>query len=46
LQTGRSKGYAFVEFEFEEIAKIAAQSMDNYLMFERLVKGTVTLLTV
>ncbi|CAG7819836.1 unnamed protein product [Allacma fusca] len=40
-KTGNSKGYAYVEFEFEEVAKIAAESMNNYLMFERLVKCKV-----
>lgn len=37
-KTGRPKGYAFVEFEFEEVARIAAEAMNNYLMFERLIK--------
>lgn len=38
LQTGRIKGYGFVEFQFEEVAKIVADTMNNYLMFERLLK--------
>lgn len=38
LQTGRSKGYGFVEFECDEVAKIVAETMDNYLMGERLIK--------
>ncbi|KAF2878673.1 hypothetical protein ILUMI_27481 [Ignelater luminosus] len=33
--TGRSKGYGFVEFASAEVAKIAAETMDNYLMFNR-----------
>ncbi|XP_041856732.1 MKI67 FHA domain-interacting nucleolar phosphoprotein isoform X2 [Melanotaenia boesemani] len=37
-KTGGSKGYAFVEFECEEVAKIVAETMNNYLMGERLVK--------
>lgn len=37
-QTGRSRGYAFIEFEFPEVAAIAAESMNNYLMFDRLLK--------
>lgn len=37
-QTGKSRGYGYVEFEFEEVAKIAAEAMNNYLMFERLIK--------
>jgi len=40
-KTGKSKGYAFIEFEFEEVAKIAAESMDGYLMYERLLKCKV-----
>lgn len=39
FQTGRSKGYAFVEFEHPEVAKIAAEAMNDYLMFDRLIKG-------
>lgn len=31
--TGKSKGYAFLEFESAEVAKIAADSMHDYLMF-------------
>lgn len=38
LQTGRSKGYGFVEFDCDEVAKIVAETMDNYLMGERLIK--------
>lgn len=38
-QTGRIKGYAFIEFEHPEVAKIAAETMDNYLMYDRLLKG-------
>ncbi|XP_013405523.1 MKI67 FHA domain-interacting nucleolar phosphoprotein-like [Lingula anatina] len=37
-KTGRPKGYAFIEFESEEVAKIVADSMNNYLMFHRLLK--------
>jgi len=37
-KSGRSKGYAFVEFKYEEVAKIAAEAMHNYLMFDKLVK--------
>lgn len=32
-RTARSKGYAFVEFEEEAVAKIVAQTMNGYLMF-------------
>lgn len=37
-RTGNSKGYAFVEFESEDIAKIVAETMNNYLFGERLLK--------
>ncbi|XP_075685167.1 MKI67 FHA domain-interacting nucleolar phosphoprotein [Rhinoderma darwinii] len=37
-KTGGSKGYAFVEFECEEVAKIVADTMNNYLFCERLLK--------
>ncbi|XP_073503609.1 MKI67 FHA domain-interacting nucleolar phosphoprotein isoform X2 [Phyllobates terribilis] len=36
--TGGSKGYAFVEFECDEVAKIVADTMNNYLFCERLLK--------
>lgn len=38
LQTGNSKGYAFVEFASEDVAKIVADTMNNYLFGERLLK--------
>ncbi|KAF8767613.1 MKI67 FHA domain-interacting nucleolar phosphoprotein-like [Argiope bruennichi] len=37
-KTGRPKGFAFIEFKSEEIAKIAAEAMNNYLFFEKLLK--------
>ncbi|XP_028587455.1 MKI67 FHA domain-interacting nucleolar phosphoprotein [Podarcis muralis] len=37
-KTGGSKGYAFVEFEYDEVAKIVADTMNNYLFGERLLK--------
>ncbi|XP_064644110.1 MKI67 FHA domain-interacting nucleolar phosphoprotein-like [Lineus longissimus] len=37
-RTGGSKGYGFVEFEYAEVAKVAADTMNNYLMFEKLLK--------
>ncbi|XP_067891012.1 MKI67 FHA domain-interacting nucleolar phosphoprotein [Heterodontus francisci] len=40
-KTGGSKGYAFVEFECEEVAKIVAETMNNYLFGERLLKCQV-----
>jgi len=37
-KTGKRRNYGFIEFEFEEVAKIAAQTMDNYLMFDHILK--------
>ncbi|XP_056390123.1 MKI67 FHA domain-interacting nucleolar phosphoprotein [Hyla sarda] len=37
-KTGGSKGYAFVEFECDEVARIVADTMNNYLFCERLLK--------
>ncbi|KFM75147.1 MKI67 FHA domain-interacting nucleolar phosphoprotein-like protein, partial [Stegodyphus mimosarum] len=37
-KTGRSKGFAFIEFESEEVAKTVAEAMNNYLFFEKLLK--------
>ncbi|KAL8823983.1 MAG: hypothetical protein Q9191_005391 [Dirinaria sp. TL-2023a] len=36
--TGRSKHFGFIEFESEEVAKIVAQTMDNYLLFGHILK--------
>lgn len=36
--TGRSKHYAFIEFSSVTVAKIVAQTMDNYLMYGHIVK--------
>lgn len=42
--SGKSKGYAFVEFESSEVAKIAAEAMHDYLMFgQKLVCNLVPL---
>ncbi|XP_053993961.1 MKI67 FHA domain-interacting nucleolar phosphoprotein-like [Hylaeus anthracinus] len=38
--TGRSRGYGYVEFLHSEVAKVAAESMNNYLMCGRLLKAT------
>ncbi|XP_008327168.1 MKI67 FHA domain-interacting nucleolar phosphoprotein [Cynoglossus semilaevis] len=40
-KTGGSKGYAFIEYDCEEVAKIVAETMNNYLMGERLIKCQV-----
>ncbi|XP_033468975.1 MKI67 FHA domain-interacting nucleolar phosphoprotein [Epinephelus lanceolatus] len=37
-KTGGTKGFAFVEFDCDEVAKIVAETMNNYLMGERLIK--------
>ena len=37
LQTGNSRGYGFVEFESEDVAKIVAETMDNYLFGARFL---------
>ncbi|XP_042636485.1 MKI67 FHA domain-interacting nucleolar phosphoprotein [Orycteropus afer afer] len=37
-KTGNSKGYAFVEFESDDVAKIVAETRNNYLFGERLLK--------
>lgn len=38
-KTGGSKGYAFIEFEYPEVADCAADAMNNYLMFQKIVKA-------
>jgi len=42
-KTGNIKGYAFVEFESDVVAKVVADSMNNYLMFNRLLKCQVVM---
>jgi len=37
-KTGASKHFAFIEFESDEVAKIVADTMDNYLMFGHILK--------
>ncbi|EAN34270.1 RNA recognition motif family protein [Theileria parva strain Muguga] len=37
-KTNRSRGYAFVQFEDHEIAKIAAETMDKYLIDGKSLK--------
>ena len=41
VKTGRSKHYAFLEFKSEDVAKIVAETMDNYLMFGHILKCKV-----
>lgn len=38
-KTGRSKGYGYVEFSHPEVAKIAGETMNNYLMFKKRLSG-------
>lgn len=40
-KTGGSRGYAYVEFEDEDVARIAAETMNGYLMFRSLIKSRV-----
>ncbi|XP_042487104.1 uncharacterized RNA-binding protein C1827.05c-like [Macadamia integrifolia] len=37
-KTGKSKHFGFIEFESPEVAKIVAESMHNYLLFEHLLQ--------
>ena len=37
-KTGHSVGYAFIEFADEETARIAAKTMNNYILFEKILK--------
>ncbi|KAF2759594.1 hypothetical protein EJ05DRAFT_302998 [Pseudovirgaria hyperparasitica] len=37
-KTGQSKHYAFVEFASSEVAKIVANTMDKYLMFNHILQ--------
>merc|ERR1711939_886152 len=37
-RTGASKHFAFIEFKSNEVAKIVASSMDNYLLFGHILK--------
>ena len=40
-KTGRSKHYAFLEFASAEVAKIAAETMNNYLLFGHILKCSI-----
>ncbi|PVU93986.1 hypothetical protein BB560_005967 [Smittium megazygosporum] len=37
-KTKRSKHYAFIEFEDAQVAKIVADTMNNYLLYNRLLQ--------
>uniref|UniRef100_A0A336M4H8 CSON010575 protein n=1 Tax=Culicoides sonorensis TaxID=179676 RepID=A0A336M4H8_CULSO len=38
FKTTRSRGFAFVEFQYPEVAEIAAETMNNYMMFKKVIK--------
>ncbi|KAK9472630.1 uncharacterized protein V1510DRAFT_416463 [Dipodascopsis tothii] len=40
-KTGRSKHYAFVEFESSDVAEIVAETMNNYLLYGHILKVAV-----
>ena len=40
-KTGGSRGYAYIEFEDEDVAHIASETMNGYLMFRSLIKSRV-----
>lgn len=40
-KSGRSRGYAFVEFDDKEVAAIVAETMNDYLMYGRRLKCKV-----
>ena len=40
-KTARSRGYMFVLFQDREVAEIAAGTMNDYMMFGKLLKATV-----
>lgn len=37
-RTIKSRGFAFVEFQYPEVAEIAAETMNNYMMFRKMIK--------
>ena len=40
-QNGRSKHYAFLEFDSSSVAKIVAETMDNYLLMGHILRCEV-----
>lgn len=38
-KSGKSRGFAFVEFKYSEVAKVVAETMNNYLMFNKIIKA-------
>lgn len=41
IKTGRSKGFAFVEFTHPSVAKIVAETMDGYYIYDKQLKCSV-----
>lgn len=39
--TGRIKGYCFIEYDSLEVAEIAAKTMDKFILFDRILKCDV-----
>lgn len=37
-KTTNSRGFAYIEFQFPEVAEIAAETMNNYMMFKKVLK--------
>ena len=37
-KTGNYRGYGFIEFADKDVAQIAAETMNNYLMFNKILK--------
>ncbi len=40
-KTGKAKHYAFLEFQYPEVAQIAADAMDGYFMFKQKIVAKV-----
>jgi nucleolar protein 15 len=40
-KTGNSRHYAYIEFESADVARIVAETMNNYLLFEKMLKCVV-----
>ena len=40
-QTARSKGYAFIQFKFAEVAEIVADAMNGYMLMGKVMVSNV-----
>lgn len=38
-KTGKARGFAFIEFMYPEVAKVVAETMNNYLMHKKILVG-------